>query len=121
MHTAKLFVYGTLKQGFYNNYLLKDSKFLKNVVTDDEYPMFMRCENFPYLKNENKGYNIKGELWEVSDEKIKELDYFEGVPDLYYRDTLKVNNEDVFVYFMTEDVNVDDYELFGEFKQSHIF
>ena len=117
----KLFVYGTLKKDFHNNYLLKESKFLKDVITDDKFPMFMQWESFPYLKNENKGYRIKGELWEVDDEKIKELDYFEGVPDLYYRDTLKIDAKDVFVYFMTEDVNVDDYELFDEFKQRHIF
>jgi len=114
-----IFIYGTLKNGCVNDGFLKkiNGQFLYPVETIEKYPMYMsKCmmEYFPYLENQpGQGNIIQGEIWDIPHQNIKELDYFEGVPDLYIRDKVKVEFEkniyDCFCYFKSQ--NSDKVKL----------
>jgi gamma-glutamylcyclotransferase (GGCT)/AIG2-like uncharacterized protein YtfP len=102
------FIYGTLKNNFHNNYVLKDNQcnFLEECETIDKYPLIMLREPFPYLiDNKGIGKKIKGELYLVPKENIDNLDYFEGVPTLYKKGKIKIKTttsqtiKEVNVYF----------------------
>lgn len=89
-----VFVYGSLKRGFYNEHFLKSAKLIsKEATTQDKYELYPSADYFfPYLFNQidyNKGCHIKGELYEVDNEFIVgTLDVLEGVDKgLYSRKT----------------------------------
>jgi gamma-glutamylcyclotransferase (GGCT)/AIG2-like uncharacterized protein YtfP len=117
----KIFVYGTLKKGFSNEHVMKaiNAQYLGKVNTLEKYPMFILNDPFPYLQNNpGKGFNIEGELYQVSNHMINSvLDPFEGSPSLYYRSSLKVLDkegkitENVGVYFKSEDISLNKIEL----------
>jgi gamma-glutamylcyclotransferase (GGCT)/AIG2-like uncharacterized protein YtfP len=122
-----LFIYGTLKNDFENNYILKNinAKFICNVSTSLKYPLFQLNQNFPYLQNTSGlGHFVKGELWEVEKIYINELDYFEGTPTLYYRDKIEVFDIDnklfnAHSYFKTDILSneiLSSIELIEEWK-----
>lgn len=120
---ALFFIYGTLKKDFFNHHILMTNKglFQGYVETKDKYPMFLLEEPFPYLQDDKgKGFHIKGELYEIKDRYIDNMDFFEGVPDLYYRDRIKVlkdNKEiDCYVYFKTNKINLDNIILIKEYN-----
>lgn len=83
-----VFVYGTLKRGYSNNFrLLKDAVFLGKAKTKDKYTMIGKGMAFPYVleKNNELGKNIVGEVYAVSEEELRKLDRLEGVPTHYKR------------------------------------
>jgi gamma-glutamylcyclotransferase (GGCT)/AIG2-like uncharacterized protein YtfP len=103
-----LFVYGSLRNGFHNNNLLKDSKCISKAETVEKYYMVGRLNHeldpfedgrFPYpprkflypyafcdkLRQDLKANNIQGELYEVSETRLEELDKHEGHPTVYKR------------------------------------
>lgn len=82
-----IFVYGTLKDGCRNDYLLKDSKKIGNAITVDKFGLFE--DNFPYLIKKPI-FNIKGEIYFIDNKKLEELDRFEGAPEYYERDLINV-------------------------------
>lgn len=103
------FIYGTLKKNRHNHWLLKEieATYICTVKTYEKYPLFELDEPFPYLQNNpGIGEEVKGELYEIKDEFIDRLDYFEGSPDLYHKNNIKVTDGyleyDVVTYFKTE-------------------
>lgn len=94
----KLFVYGNLKRGFPLNYILEDSRFLGEAKTDPWYKLF-NLGNFPALQSnykitwskQHEGYSVHGELYEVNDEILAQLDWVEGEGKLYKRDTVCID------------------------------
>lgn len=102
-----VFVYGTLKEGCCNHYVLISKVVHETpvkVTTVDKYPMYKSQQYFPYLEDQKGvGNHIIGELWEVEDYYEKSLDYFEGVPTLYKKGKITVQDESCRIY---EDVNV---------------
>lgn len=115
-----VFVYGTLKRGFYNYEFLANSNFIGTAITKNKYPMINAEGYFPYLINDkNIGKHIKGEVFEINDVTLNKLDVLEGYPDLYIRDNIEVtinnNTIKVIVYFLTENIDYNKYELLEEF------
>ena len=54
---------------------------------------------------DNEGVAIKGELWEIDEDCLQRLDWFEGHPDLFERQLIAVENQsDVFAYVFNQDV-----------------
>ena len=82
----RVFVYGSLKSGHWNNPILGNSKLLGEAVTKAKY--FLTDCGFPYLIPEHalRGAGrhptapVAGEVYEVADEEIMDsLDALEGV------------------------------------------
>ena len=84
---VKLFVYGTLRSDGTNSYVMQSSTFLGKAVTCKEFPLITASPfNWPFLLNQpGTGHYITGEVYEVSSEKLLEIDSFEEVPILYDR------------------------------------
>jgi len=77
-----LFTYGTLKRGFQNEPLLADQNFLgKAVLATPKWLLYEVRGNysFPALVPGFDGYQVYGELYEVSDKCLAVLDRLEGV------------------------------------------
>jgi len=97
-------VYGTLKKGFNNYYnYLTSSKHVGAGKTQDKYPLIV--DGLPYLLNKKGlGYNVKVDVFKVSDATFKKLDMLEGHPRWYRREQIpvKLNNGKVvtcWIYF----------------------
>lgn len=96
--TTKVFVYGSLKRGYWNNRLLMGSKFIGTGSTNDaEFRMY--DGTFPYVTTEGID-DVQGEVWEVDEATLRNLDALEGTPDHYVRYNTKV-------YMDEEDVSYD--------------
>lgn len=128
--TGKVFVYGTLKQGFGNNRFLtgayggKPATFLGKAVTVTAYPMMVRNVSFPYLFDvPGKGQCCWGEVFDVTDPTtMANLDRLEGVPHHYQRKTIKVILEgqdtetEVFAYFINREFHDADLYCGSHFE-----
>ena len=80
-----LFVYGTLKKGHKNAFMLYNSTFVGRAVIFG-YAMYKLKEGYPGIISDKRG-SIDGELYWVDQDTLRKLDDFEGVPTLYRRDT----------------------------------
>lgn len=77
-------VYGTLMQGRGNNRLFGDSKFLGTCVTKEKYTMYV--SGIPFVDPDEPTCQIKGEVFEVTDEEVLDrVDRLEGHPTMYQR------------------------------------
>lgn len=80
-----VFVYGTLKQGFSNNRLLRNCRYKDATASGIE---LHNGPGFPYaMRGEGITY---GELYEVNDETLASLDALEGHPIFYNRELTPV-------------------------------
>jgi gamma-glutamylcyclotransferase (GGCT)/AIG2-like uncharacterized protein YtfP len=97
----KVFVYGTLKKGFYNDYVLEGSKFLGKVKLKVPFKMY-DLGQFPalVLATNEKQNTIEGEVYEIDKETLKSLDALEGYPLLYDRGLIKTKYGKSIVYYM---------------------
>ena len=123
------FVYGTLKKDFSNHHILKKFNIVEPisiVSTVEKYPLFELRDPFPYLQDsKGNGFNIIGELYDISEDYEAILDEFECVPSLYKKGFLDVVDSDgniynnVNVYFKAEpiDIDIDKVICINEYKQ----
>ncbi len=103
----RVFVYGTLKRGFPNHGLMRQATFLATGTTADRYPMIVQGRSFSpvMLPEAGEGHHIVGEVWEVDDAQLAELDKLESthLPTGYIRETISVDTPagriSAFVYF----------------------
>jgi gamma-glutamylaminecyclotransferase len=80
-----LFVYGTLKRGMKYHWLLSDQAFLISARTMPCYRL-LDLGNYPGLiADDEHGLAIHGELWEIDEPTLAQLDVFECVPSLFQR------------------------------------
>ncbi|KAJ8934602.1 hypothetical protein NQ318_002946 [Aromia moschata] len=88
----KVFVYGTLKKGEPNHqWFSKDQtgyhKYLYNAKTTEKYPLIIGTKyNIPFLLNSpGNGTHVEGEVYEVDDKVLANLDVLEDHPNYYVR------------------------------------
>jgi gamma-glutamylcyclotransferase (GGCT)/AIG2-like uncharacterized protein YtfP len=116
-----LFVYGTLKNGFYNHHLLENAEFICSATTKKNYPMVNIEEYFPYLIDaEGIGYYVEGEVYKIDEEILTMLDILEGYPDLYNRHKITVKSLGIelqaITYFVNEKIDYKNLELLESFE-----
>ncbi|MBK5112622.1 MAG: gamma-glutamylcyclotransferase [Candidatus Heimdallarchaeota archaeon] len=105
-----LAVYGTLKENFpnYFYYLNPKKPIFRGLV---ELPYQMHSDGgFPLLFPTDKSNKIHIEVFEVQHKILEKIDRLEGVPDLYTRETIFIEElgYKVFLYV------IKDKEPFGE-------
>jgi gamma-glutamylaminecyclotransferase len=101
-----LFVYGTLMTGqLRNRYLTEEgAQYLREARTIARYSLFRPLlADYPCLvEDKRQGVSVEGELWEVLDECLKGLDKVEGVPHLFQRRFITLEDgQEVQAYLMT--------------------
>lgn len=94
----KVFVYGTLKKGYGNSYLLESSTYLGKHTTEEEYTMYS-LGAFPAIMHSGDT-SITGEVYEIDDSTLTRLDTLEGYPHLYSREVIATPYGDAWVYSM---------------------
>lgn len=78
-----LFVYGTLRRGFRNHHLLSKSPCLGPAKTKGRFAMY--CSGVPYVVLSQHVSQIVGEVYEVDELLLVDLDAHEGHPRWYRR------------------------------------
>ncbi len=88
-----LFVFGTLKRGQVNHRLMTGQAFVREATTLPHYRLYDLGE-YPGLADDPvNGLSIVGELWQISECCLAELDDFEGVPDWFQRRPVLLEGE----------------------------
>jgi gamma-glutamylaminecyclotransferase len=117
----RVFVYGSLKKGKKLHHYLKNARFLGYAQTVYKYPMILSKNGwYPYLLDKkNRGYFIKGEVYEINYNLLKILDRLEEVPRYYKRKKIVVNLNgkkiEAFCYFYAGVKKFVKKELMDEF------
>lgn len=113
-----VFTYGTLMTGRKNHYIIKEGKCLGDAYIKG-FALYDLGE-YPGIKSE-EGKTVKGELYEISEELLPDLDYFESDGCLYNRVAVNVYMEEeeykAFVYVYIG--SVDDSLKIPEFLQPY--
>ena len=91
----KVFVFGTLKEGFPNFESNKGVRFRAEFRTTLSYPLFLVGERYsPWLiLDSGNGYPITGQVFEVSNSALAAMDILERIkePDGYQRVPIEVS------------------------------
>jgi gamma-glutamylaminecyclotransferase len=84
----RVFVYGTLKNGFWNHYLFKGCEFFRGAATVPTYKMI---ENgFPVIMPDSEGKPLAGKIYTVDDEPLARLNQLEREGSSYDRKLIDV-------------------------------
>ena len=70
--TKRLFVYGTLREGCYNNYLIGGARCIGTFRTATEDFTMLDAGGYPLVVNEGTD-SIEGEIYEVEEERYTEI------------------------------------------------
>ena len=86
----KIFVYGTLKRGHCRAHFLNGQTSLGPARTAEQYRL-VDCGEYPGLIESTSGLSIEGEVWDVDDRCLKELDREECIDvGLYARRAIQL-------------------------------
>ena len=95
MNKHLVFVYGTLRSGYHNHFLVSNgaSGTSKNIKigkgkTKNKYALYEH--GIPYLVEDEKTSKVTGELYMVDISTLQNLDLLEGHPKWYRRKLIKV-------------------------------
>ena len=106
MKTA-IFVYGTLQRGQRNHKRVLGQQFRVAAQTLPRYRLY-DCGRYPALVDDPaNGIAVCGEVWEVNDDVLNEMDEYESAPNLYSRRTVLLQGWDstVQAYFFNGDIS----------------
>lgn len=99
-----LFVYGTLKSGFSRNHAVREQRYLGTAKTKPEYGMYA-LSGYPALLNKKlaeisnveANNSIYGEIYEINEECLENLDKIEGVDTgLFERKIIEIEQYNLF-------------------------
>lgn len=95
-----LLVYGTLKRDKSNHYKLRLSEFVGEATTSQPYLLLQDSDiYYPFLLDIPVA-PVTGELYEVSDTNLQNIDSFEGHPHFFERRPIKLTDgREAFAYF----------------------
>tara|TARA_R100000781_G_scaffold94684_2_gene59007 strand:+ start:3216 stop:3812 length:597 start_codon:yes stop_codon:yes gene_type:complete len=88
-----VFVYGTLKMGGHNHHYLKDSKFVQHFLFP-ELTLIETGYGFPAAIM-NEGSSVYGEIYQINNKTLLNLDRLEGEGSLYFRKERSITLEDL--------------------------
>lgn len=97
----KVAVYGSLRKGLYNHYLMSHSDFIKTVSVEVPFKMISISDRFPALIPTKENNLVVFELYKIDDKTARNLDILEGYPDFYSKKYIKIEDEDYLVYYLS--------------------
>jgi gamma-glutamylcyclotransferase (GGCT)/AIG2-like uncharacterized protein YtfP len=86
----RIFVYGTLKRGLSNAGQLNGAVYERPAATASGYVLHM-VSGYPAMSRSDAGV-VHGEVYAVSEEHLRRLDVFEGVPEWYQRESVTLED-----------------------------
>lgn len=89
-----LFVYGTLMSGLNNCHFLSNSKMIGTGDTEELYSLHV-SGSIPFLHDDEKLYKVKGEVYIVQNDTLKDIDLIESNGSWYNRKKIIVNVDNV--------------------------
>jgi gamma-glutamylaminecyclotransferase len=96
MSLHRIFVYGTLKEGFRNFHVNRGLRLPGEFITEQAFPLYVMGEfGLPWLLHEpGRGHRVTGQVFEVDDESLAAMDVLERVDDAgwYSRQPLAVRH-----------------------------
>lgn len=98
MAKKKVFVYGSLKQGYGNHPLIATGELLGEHITEPKYTMYS-LGSFPAVTLRGDT-GISGEVYAVDDETFARLDRLEGYPHFYDRTVIDTPHGEAWMYFL---------------------
>lgn len=100
--THQVAVYGTLREGFGNHYLLRDAKRLGDFKTEPDVYKMLSFGGFPALTvaGDESVPPVVCEVYEVDDATLANLDRLEGHPGWYQRHEIDSPFGSVWIYVM---------------------
>lgn len=104
----KVFVYGTLKRGYWNNHLLQSSQFIGSAVVRGALYSLGGIPGMKEHDHDGNTYDVMGEVWIVNDATLTRLDHLEGY-------TPERHDEDIHTYRrqnVTDVVTGDTYHAY---------
>ena len=110
-----IFVYGSLKRGFFNSGLLSKEKLIAKAITDEKYCLYPSYSYwYPYAIEKDKNFQILGELYELKSIDISAIDELEDAPQYYYRKIIDVTCDNkkykAYMYFKNENSDDSEYD-----------
>lgn len=109
MEVIKVFVYGSLKKNFPNSKYLKTARFIKNISTSDKFTMY-DFGYYPAIVFDDSGYLIEGELYEVNNRTLDNLDILEGYPSFYNRKLINLEDgNSAYIYYLNNTSRLSKY------------
>jgi gamma-glutamylaminecyclotransferase len=93
-----LFVYGTLRSDQPAHGLLRGARLVARARTEPRFTL-VEMDGYPALV-EGGGTSVAGEIYEVDEAVLSELDRYEDVPQIFQRETLRIAEHEVWVYVL---------------------
>lgn len=120
MECKHVAVYGTLRKGFHNNYLMGNSRLIDTGKSEFWGTMYSNG-GFPILSLDEPGSKIVVEVYEIESEAVfEDLDGLEGYPYWYNRTikTFNINGEEIkaWIYHQENVTGLEEVES-GDWKQ----
>ncbi len=109
-----VFVYGTLRYGQSNHYLLAQSERLGNHTTPPIYSLF-DLGSYPAVIEGHSA--IYGEVYRVNDSTLQQLDRLEDVPVDYRREQIETPFGLAWIYIYQQDHKLDTLISSGDWCQ----
>ena len=113
-----MFVYGTLMQGLGNHKVLGNSRFISKAKTKGLYALF--ALGIPYVTKSVNKDRIHGEVYEVNETDLVNVDRLEGHPRFYKREQIDIELEngdiiEAWIYFCDVNTKSVDYVVSGNY------
>jgi gamma-glutamylaminecyclotransferase len=120
----RVFVYGSLRTGFNNRYLLQNSEMLGIYKTLIRlYMIGLKSRAYPYVTTDQLhptlvSVIITGELYEVSVDVLERLDELEGHPNFYKRTEVNLYSSELQKYEKAEMYVLESDEIKKEIAEN---
>lgn len=115
MNKHLVFVYGTLRRGGANNYMLAEANFLGRYTTEPRYTMF-RLGHHPAVVARGDTA-IVGEIYRVNDEVFQLLDELECYPTVFSRQKIPTPAGETWIYLYNRLVGTENMVAHGDWLQ----
>lgn len=105
----KIAVYGSLKRGYGNHALLRNSRLIRSQVINIPFTM-IDLGAFPGLIRNNNDNQYFVEIYEVTPEVYRTIETLEGYPNFYTKHSFDLEDEEIEIYVLNEqNYNYNNY------------
>ena len=107
-NSIQIAVYGTLRKGYGNHAYLNGCKYIGSGWTENKFQM--TASGIPFVHKDKPVSNIRVEIYEVPESKIRYVDGLEGHPEWYKREPTSIkmdegNKLEAELYFNTQEAS----------------